>query len=182
MFDTYSTAYIGEPNFAVCFHVHGLPAADCGHTESTRSGDWWFRVYCKSTISMRNRHGSRYCPLLETVRVAPCSRAGPSIRPIQVETNRGGLCETCFDSDLRLELAHRRRSRASAHRRTRQQMKANGMKYRVSAWIHPDDGDDYEIDWYVSSKPTTAEIRRRLSHEGSAVLNDWQLIRALAKP
>ena len=27
-------------------------------------------------------------------------------------------------------------------------MKQNGMRVRLTAWVHPDHGDDYQVDWY----------------------------------
>lgn len=115
--------------------------------------------------------------LLETVRVAPCKQCrSPAFDPLSVKTNRDGLCESCFHSKLEAEWAQEEEAELRRIAARDQQMKASGMKYRVTAWIHPDDGDDYQIDWYCPNKPTSADVKRRLRKLGSVILDDWQLI------
>jgi len=56
-------------------------------------------------------------------------------------------------------------------------MKAKGMRCRVTAWIHPADGDDDQVDWYFPVPPTTKQIRAFLRKEGSEILDDFEIIR-----
>src|SRR5262249_40513510 len=84
--------------------------------------------------------------LLAAVRIQRCVHcAKPAFDPTTVQTNRGGLCEPCFLAKLKEEYAgsleaERQQLAAADHR-----MKQSGMKVRVTAWIHPEAGDDYQI-------------------------------------
>jgi hypothetical protein len=55
-------------------------------------------------------------------------------------------------------------------------MKASGRKFRLTAWIHPEAGDDYQADWYFTARPAPARIRALLRNEGSIVLDDFEII------
>ncbi|WP_437186537.1 hypothetical protein SH668x_003691 [Planctomicrobium sp. SH668] len=115
--------------------------------------------------------------LLSTIRTMPCIRcSGPAFNPTTVDTNRGGLCESCFVADLDAELARfsERERRKLAKQDCR--MKAKGMRVRVSVWVHPAVGDDYQADWYFPAQPTPAQLQRRLRDEGSELLDDYQII------
>jgi hypothetical protein len=115
--------------------------------------------------------------LLASVRVAPCTRCTtPAFDPSTVETNRNGLCETCFMSVLDAKWAKEQEAELRRIAKRDSRMKAKGMKCRVAAWIHPDDGDDYQVDWYCPKKPTSADVQRRLRKLGSVILDDWQLV------
>lgn len=55
-------------------------------------------------------------------------------------------------------------------------MFAKGMKFRVTAWVHPKrGGDDYQVDIFYPTKPSDAEIRSTLSSR-SSVVDDFQII------
>jgi hypothetical protein len=116
--------------------------------------------------------------LLEPVWIVPCHRcAAPAFDPATIDTNRAGLCESCFLRDLEAEFAAaqeaERRELAERDRRR----KAEGMAYRVSAWVHPEaGGDDYPVDWYFAAAPTDEQVRILLREAGSAVLGDYQII------
>ena len=115
--------------------------------------------------------------LLATVRTEPCKRCSSvAFDPKTAETNRDGYCEACFLADLHAELD---KELAAENRRTAQRdkrMKAKGMKYRVVAWVHPDDGDDYAIEWYSPFPPTPQSIRVHLRREGSVIQDDVEII------
>ena len=115
--------------------------------------------------------------LLATVRTKPCMRCSAvAFNPKTAETNRGGHCEACFLADLHAELD---KELAAENRRIAQRdkrMKAKGMKYRVVAWVHPDEGDDYEIEWYFFSRPTPKIVRAYLMQVRSAILDDYEVI------
>lgn len=60
--------------------------------------------------------------------------------------------------------------------RHRQAMKAKGMSFQAIAWVHPDDGDDYQADWFFPARPTAPQIRTLLRKEGSTILDDFEII------
>lgn len=111
--------------------------------------------------------------LMANVRTRPCGRCGTSaFDPTTVETNRNGLCEGCFLGDLEAKWA----KEAEAECRHRQAMKAKGMSFQAIAWVHPNDGDDYQVDWFFPARPTAPEIRVLLRKEGSTILDDFEII------
>ncbi len=115
--------------------------------------------------------------LLDCVRIVPCPRCpAPAFDPATVETNRGGLCETCFLNDLEtaytVEVEAERRKLAARDRR----MKQRGMAVRISAWVHPETGDDYQLDWYLPARPSSVEVRRKLLEAGSTLVHDYAII------
>ena len=71
--------------------------------------------------------------------------------------------------------AEQKKEDAKIARRDKQ-MKRKGMVVRVEAWVHPDEGDDYMVDIYYSSRPAAAEIETVLRDKGSAVLNDYRVV------
>lgn len=116
--------------------------------------------------------------LLNTVRVVSCKRcASPAFDPESVETNRNGLCEACFTADLQVELDRELEIERLQLIERDLRMKAKGMLCRVTAWIHPADGDDDQVDWYFPVRPTTKQIRALLRKEGSEILDDFEIIR-----
>lgn len=115
--------------------------------------------------------------LLSTVRISPCSEcSAPAFDPATVETNRGGLCEPCFlkrlqaEWDAEIEAEH---SKIAARDR---RMKQSGKTARLTAWIHPKSGDDYQVDWYLDTYPTPQEVAGLLREAGSICLDDYQII------
>jgi hypothetical protein len=116
--------------------------------------------------------------LLAAIRLLPSIRcSAPTIDPSTAKTNRAGLCEGCFMRDLREQLD--RESRAEERRialRDRR-MKAKGLKYRVSAWIHPDAGEDFSVDWYEKALPSGKDVERQLCKLQSVVFDDYQVVK-----
>jgi hypothetical protein len=118
------------------------------------------------------------CALLSAVRTTPCTRCSePAFDPTTVDTNRGGLCESCFVAELDASFARlaevERQRLAERDRR----LKAKGMTVRVTAWVHPAaGGDDYQADWYFEARPTPGQIRSLLRDEGSSVLDDFEIV------
>jgi hypothetical protein len=108
--------------------------------------------------------------LLSAIQSTSCSRCSePAFDPATVETNRGGLCESCFVGDLDAELAKFAEAEKRRLANRDRGMKAKGMKVRVSAWIHPVvGGDDYQADWDFADQPTPARIRTLFREEGSS--------------
>ena len=115
--------------------------------------------------------------LLAAVRVKPCRRCSiPAFDPASVETNRDGLCEPCFLAELNARWSVAAKSERQLIVPHNRHMKQGGMNFRVTAWVHPDDGDDYLLDWYFPVQPTAARIRKLLVEQHSAVLDDFEVI------
>jgi hypothetical protein len=112
--------------------------------------------------------------LAESVSVCACSRCGkPAFDPATVETNRGGLCESCFMADLTATYQKEVEKEMQAVRAEDDKMRADGFTHKVEAWIHPAQGDDYQIDFYVTSRPLDDTIVAMLARRGSAVPSDY---------
>jgi hypothetical protein len=106
--------------------------------------------------------------LFAIIQTKPCSRCGtPAFDSMTVETNRDGLCEPCFVGDLEVEFAKEAEAELRKLAWRDQRWKAKGMKFRVTAWIHPDAGDDYQVDWYFPARPLEAQIQALLRKQGS---------------
>jgi hypothetical protein len=116
--------------------------------------------------------------LLAAVRIIPCRRcAAPAFDPATIETNRAGLCEACFLSDLEADIAQAEEAERQEIEERDRRMKAAGMRFRVSAWVHPESGgDDYQMDCYFAATPTDEQIRGLLRGKGSRVLDDYRLV------
>lgn len=113
----------------------------------------------------------------DSVQIQPCNRcSAPAFDPQSVETNRGGLCEPCFLTDLRAELAKCEAAEQQAIAAQDDRMKRLGMLVRISAWIHPDDGDDHPLDVYLPYRPTAAQVRTLLREAESIVSDDFEVI------
>lgn len=139
-----------------------------------RLGNAFVHDRSKTASTYKTRDVER---LLRDVRTAPCPRCStPAFDPTSVQTNRGGLCEDCFVGDLEAEHAKQCRAEQRSIAARDHRMKQNGMAVRVSAWIHPESGDDYQVDWYRPKRPTPGDVRKLLIQHGSVVLNDFQII------
>lgn len=116
--------------------------------------------------------------LLATVRITPCRRcANPAFDPASVETNRAGLCESCFMADLKAEFIRSEEAEHLATLARDRRMKGRGMAVRVSAWVHPErGGEDYQVDWYLKHHPTPEQVRMVLLRLGSSVCDDYQIV------
>jgi hypothetical protein len=114
--------------------------------------------------------------LIAKVKLCSCSLCGePAIDPSTASTNRGGKCEKCFikalDEEFKADLA----KQEARLRKQDAKQKAKGFTHRIEAWIHPANGDDFQISvWMVN--PTTEAIQSVLKKQKSTVLTDYQLI------
>jgi hypothetical protein len=116
--------------------------------------------------------------LLATIRIIPCRRcAASAFNPATIDTNRAGLCESCFLRDLEAKFARAQEAERHELAERDRRKKGEGMAYRVSAWVHPEaGGDDYLVDWYFAAAPTDVQVRILLREAGSAVLGDYRVI------
>lgn len=128
------------------------------------------------TVTWENTTEQHIIDLCNKVKLVPCKTCGkPAFDPSVVSTNREGECEDCFIKAIRKRLDEAQaREIAKIAQRDKRKLK-EGYTHRVTAWIHPDRGDDYQMDIYWGKKPTKAMIQRELQKAGSRVLDDYQV-------
>ena len=115
--------------------------------------------------------------LLKTVKLSECVNDGcTNLRFIDPESNRAGQCEKCFCAKLDEEYQEAvKEEEAQLAKQDKQQYK-KGMRYRVTAWIHGQGGDDQQVDIYFSKKPTPAMIRK----QARSSQDDWTILKLAA--
>jgi hypothetical protein len=116
--------------------------------------------------------------LLDAVRTVACHRcSAPAFDPATIQTNRAGLCESCFLNDLKVDLAKAEQAERKIIATRDLAGKKAGDTVRISAWVHPaGGGDDYQIDWYCKSYPSPEQVRCLLLGMNSRVCDDYQII------
>lgn len=124
---------------------------------------------------------SDFDALTERVAILPCPRCSrPAFDPKAVDTNRAGLCEDCFLADLNLEFAAAQAEEAQKVAEQDAEQVRSGSTHRVTAWVHPPQGDDYQLDIYFKGEPKPAEIHAELRKRRSRVLDDYQIVELTA--
>lgn len=115
--------------------------------------------------------------LIQTVMVIPCKRCGePTFDPASVDTNRSGLCESCFMEDLTSEWEKAEQDAREAEQAEDDAMATKGYRHKVNAWIHPEaGGDDYCARMYFKDEPTRDQIAGALNRLGSSVTDDYEI-------
>lgn len=114
--------------------------------------------------------------LFDKVRLVQCSRCGqPAFDPTTHKTNRAGLCESCFMTDLRASFNSQMAELDARMAEAIAQKKKQGFKYLVSAWIHPADGDDVQVLFWYKKKPTNGEISNRIRQLRSEIHDDFSI-------
>lgn len=87
--------------------------------------------------------------------------------------NRGKQCEKCFMKGVTAAY-HKALAKENAKIAKREaKLKKDGFTHRVTAWIHPEHGDDRQVDFYTKGEPTTNEIQAELKKAKSQVLTDY---------
>ena len=113
--------------------------------------------------------------LLNQVGVVPCTRCGkPAFDPTTASTNRDSLCEFCFIDDLNKEYQNHLAAEKAKLAKKDDAMRKKGYKFRVDAWIHPDDGEDRAVTLYMV-EASTKSIEDVLRKAGSTVLDDYTI-------
>lgn len=115
--------------------------------------------------------------MTDSVQVIACPRCrAPAFDPSSVDTNRDGLCEACFMSDLNEQFAAAKRLEAATEKAMDARWMADGYRYKVVAWVHPlKGGDDYAIVRYFKRRPRASVIASHLRRIGSAVTDDYEI-------
>jgi hypothetical protein len=116
--------------------------------------------------------------LLDAVRTVACHRcSAPAFDPATIQTNRAGLCESCFMNDLKVDMAKAEEAERKIIATRDRARKKSGDIVRISAWVHPaNGGDDYQVDWYCKSYPSPEQVRCLLLEMNSRVCDDYQII------
>lgn len=115
--------------------------------------------------------------MLGGYQITACARCGgPRFAYEEHQGNRGELCERCFMSDLNAELkkAQEKEQRTVARRDANHKKK--GYTHRVTAWVHPPRGSDYQIDVYYKGEPSKADIHAVLREKRSAELDQYTVV------
>lgn len=89
--------------------------------------------------------------------------------------NRQHQCEQCFMKVAEAQFAKEQEVERRRVKRRDDKMKRIGHKFKVVAWVHPAEGDDYQVDFYLPKKPTVEQVRELLRREGSLVLRDYRV-------
>lgn len=115
--------------------------------------------------------------MIKDVNVIHCSKCGaPAFDPTTVETNRNGLCEQCFIDALTNECKKAEETEAKMIRRRDAQFKKKGYTHKVIAWVHPDRGDDYQMDIYYREQPTATLVQHELKKRQSRITTDYTIV------
>lgn len=112
--------------------------------------------------------------LFDAVRLCECKRCSkPAFDPKSVKTNRKGVCEGCFLAALEKQYARDLAKEAKLLEGVRKQLKSKGYTHHIQAWIHPEDGSDYQVDFGGKGKVSDKQIQNTLRAKGSVVVDDY---------
>ena len=89
--------------------------------------------------------------------------------------NRKTYCEQCFVSMLEARFAEEQEKEAALIAAEDENRKKEGYTHRVSAWIHPPRGDDYQVEFYFKGEPTKKDVEAVLRQEKSKRLDDYKV-------
>lgn len=127
-------------------------------------------VFEKATEEDLNR-------LFKKVTLTTCGRCGkPAFDPVAHDTNRAGLCESCFVADLEKEFDQASAKETKRMARLDAKHRKNGYTHRLDAWVHPERGNDRHFSVYCRGLPSKKQISQLLAEAGSCVLNDYTVI------
>ena len=128
-----------------------------------------------SDILFCNATESDVHALLSKVRLCPCSKCGaPAFDPSSGSTNRNGVCEPCFMTNLNAKFATAQKAENKAARAAELKQLKKGYTHKIDAWIHPSQGDDYQCTIFTKTHDlSTREIQRLIKQQGSVILTDY---------
>jgi Zn-finger nucleic acid-binding protein len=145
---------------------------------SLRSGDSLCdKIFLKDPSKNAETYASEDVErLLDLIQILPCPCCGfsaidPSVNGVELQQ-----CESCRMAELHAELEKGLEKERKALAKEDAKMKKKGMVARVDAWVHPPAGDDYEITWYFSKRPTDANVKDLLKKQRSDVLDDFRIV------
>ena len=114
--------------------------------------------------------------LLETVQIMPCKTCQkPAFDPSSCRTNRDGECEHCFMKKLNEEFDGFEKKYQAKLKKDDAKYKAKGCTHRITTWVHPTRGDDYQIIMWMTN-PTAEEIVAQLKKKRGADTTGYQLV------
>jgi hypothetical protein len=89
--------------------------------------------------------------------------------------NRGHQCNVCFIAKLGEETKRAMEKEKKQEQRRDARHKRQGFTHKVTAWIHPERGDDRQVVFYFKGEPTTDGIKSLLRAEGSRITDDFSV-------
>lgn len=114
--------------------------------------------------------------ILDRVGVIPCKCCGkPAFDPATCDTNRSGVCESCFRSESEADLKKAVEQEEALRRKEDDKQRKAGCTHRVDAWVHPETGEDYPVILYLKTKPTARAIEAELQKHHSMVTDDYRI-------
>lgn len=84
-------------------------------------------------------------------------------------------CEVCFLAKLDAEMDQIMAAERDEVAENDRKMKRQGCTHRVTAWVHPNQGDDRQVYLYMKGEPTAAQIQAELRKLRSVVLDDYTI-------
>ena len=129
------------------------------------------------SVQMANATIADVNRLLTPIKLIPCKTCGTlTFDPTTVETNRKGLCEKCFLEELEVKWQKEQAKEDQKLQAQDKKMKAKGSTHRVTAWVHPSRGDDYQVDIYWPREPKPETIEAKLKGLKSQITNDYSVV------
>lgn len=115
--------------------------------------------------------------LFAQVRLGDCVKCGGiTFDPATVNNYKSQCCHACFMAEIRQALTKENELVQKRIERMDKQHKAKGYTHRVTAWVHPENGSDVNIDFWTKKEPTQAEVAQTLKEQGSVVLDDYIIV------
>lgn len=112
--------------------------------------------------------------MLDALPLGKCDRCGqPHL--VNKDGNRGETCEACFVTAINAKLEAIQAEQKAEDEAEDAKAKADGFRYKAVAWVHPPQGDDYQIMWYSKTKPTKAGVVGELRKRRSQIETDFRI-------
>ncbi|QCI13048.1 hypothetical protein E6B08_17460 [Pseudomonas putida] len=118
--------------------------------------------------------------LLGAAHIKPCVCEGcinPAFDPSVCDTNRAGKCESCFIAELNAEWEQEEKEEQARLKKEREKAKAKGYTHVIDLVVHPRNGDDKFVSYYV--KDATPEMAIGLLKKNRSVVLDSYRIEQL---
>ena len=151
------------PNYPFQIQVHIGETGD--HTIASKRG-----------LSAKDATEADVDALVASLTIVRCPRCQAQMfeRAGDQPHNPEKLCSKCVLADLNQQFEDSKKSAEEKEKKEDAKMKAQGYTHRVNAYVHPTaGGDDYQVVFYGSPRPTKTAIKAQLQKLGSDVLDDF---------
>lgn len=176
--DTVITAPCGEhtlkATISPCSWMHSNYGLQLGVTIDELAGEAF--VHTKA-VTFEQATEADALALLAPVKVIACAACGgPTFDRTTVDfgTNAEGHCHKCFMKKLNEEYAASEAAEEAELRELDAQHLAEGYTHRVDAWLHPAQGDDEQVSFWMQNA-TDKAVKKELKAMGSQVLDDYKI-------